>query len=61
MLCFMISEVPASVNSGKISRVSTMLALHEASSDAYLLDSYFLTKYKQFTQIEQTQQLLFIG
>ena len=39
--------------------VSTTLALHEASCDAYQLDSYLWTKYKQFTQIEQTQQLLF--
>jgi hypothetical protein len=39
--------------------VSNSLALHEATWDANQVDLNLWTKYNQFTQIEQTQQLLF--
>jgi hypothetical protein len=57
-VCFVISEVL--VDSGMFSWVSNTLALHKASGDVYQVDLYLLTKYKQFTQIEQTQRFLFI-
>ena len=57
--CFVISEGPA--DSGMSSWVSNALALQEASSEVYQVCLYLLTKYKHFTQIEQTQQLLFIA